>query len=274
MKFKKPREIRTLDNVQKTLKKKNIKLNNPKKFNLAKYGANITCLICGHGKNGEWHRNSLNDILNYNRGCPKCYDVRRRTSDSEFKQIIKKAYGNAYEFTGDIKRKKWSPRKKNKKQVSQTTLVGIRHNECGTIAYRNIPQIRRAVKCMFCSLGSKHWAFNGYGELSGTRINKIKDGAKGRKIKYNLKPKYLWDLFLKQNKKCALSGININFGNEAKDTRYIEETASLDRIDSSKGYIPGNVQWVHKTVNMMKQAYNETDFLKWCRRIVKHSSKL
>jgi len=41
-------------------------------------------------------------------------------------------------------------------------------------------------------------------------------------------------------------------------------TASLDRIDSSKGYIEGNVQWVHKMVNMSKQQYTQEEFINMC----------
>ena len=39
------------------------------------------------------------------------------------------------------------------------------------------------------------------------------------------------------------------------------QTASLDRIDPTKGYIEGNIQWVHKDVNRMKMDFTETRFL-------------
>lgn len=41
-------------------------------------------------------------------------------------------------------------------------------------------------------------------------------------------------------------------------------TFSLDRIDSKIGYIEGNVQWVHKMVNMCKQHYTQEEFLEMC----------
>ena len=46
---------------------------------------------------------------------------------------------------------------------------------------------------------------------------------------------------------------------------------SLDRIDSRQGYVTGNVQWVCWAANLMKQALDEADFLKWCRRIALHA---
>jgi hypothetical protein len=48
-------------------------------------------------------------------------------------------------------------------------------------------------------------------------------------------------------------------------------SASLDRIDSSKGYVKGNVQWTHKTVNIMKQAMSDEELIDWCKVIVKNN---
>lgn len=92
-------------------------------------------------------------------------------------------------------------------------------------------------------------------------FNKIKKCAKSRNIPFNVSIEYLQTLFDSQNYKCALSGIDI----------YIEtsriKTASLDRIDSSKGYIEGNVQWVHKDINNMKMGLDENSFIFYCKKI-------
>jgi hypothetical protein len=50
-------------------------------------------------------------------------------------------------------------------------------------------------------------------------------------------------------------------------------TASLDRIDSKLGYIPGNIQWVHKTINRMKVNLPEEDFVYFCRLITDYRNK-
>lgn len=46
--------------------------------------------------------------------------------------------------------------------------------------------------------------------------------------------------------------------------------ASLDRIDSSQGYIKGNVQWVHKDINKMKFDLSQDRFLELCNIIVQN----
>jgi len=87
---------------------------------------------------------------------------------------------------------------------------------------------------------------------------------KRRNLKFEIDKEYVWELFENQNGKCALSGIDIVLD---VGSRKREQTASLDRIDSSKGYIKGNVQWVHKDVNSMKMDYTEDYFIDMCKRI-------
>lgn len=108
----------------------------------------------------------------------------------------------------------------------------------------------------------------GYGEITGTRWSNIRNGAIQRKIPFEISVKYAWELYLSQNKKCNLSGLPIVFAPRKKSnpTRKTS-TASLDRIDSSKGYFVGNVQWVYKKINMMKQGFDQKEFIDLCRKI-------
>jgi hypothetical protein len=52
-----------------------------------------------------------------------------------------------------------------------------------------------------------------------------------------------------------------------------ERTASLDRIDSSFGYIEGNVQWVHKDINIIKLDYDQDYFIKICSAVCNYKNK-
>lgn len=109
--------------------------------------------------------------------------------------------------------------------------------------------------------------FRGYGEISKTVFNNIKKSAIRRNILFEITIEYVWDLFLKQNRKCKISGLDLFFGKFTYDYN----TASLDRIDSSKGYIEGNVQWVHKDVNLMKGSFIEKNFIEYCRTIANYN---
>lgn len=109
--------------------------------------------------------------------------------------------------------------------------------------------------------------WKGCGELYGTHFGSILKRATKKNIEFNLTVEFLWNLFLKQDRKCALSGIELSL--QGKEVKKYKETASLDRIDSSKGYTEDNVQWVHKIVNLMKQSLSDKEFVKWCKLIAK-----
>lgn len=116
--------------------------------------------------------------------------------------------------------------------------------------------------------------YKGIKELSGTYLSAIKKGARERNILFDLDIDYLYELYLNQAKKCALSGIELTLcSNYSKKNRH-KQNASLDRIDSSKGYIQGNVQWIHKDVNLMKNVYEQDYFINMCKKIAKnHDNK-
>ena len=43
-----------------------------------------------------------------------------------------------------------------------------------------------------------------------------------------------------------------------------ESNASVDRIDSSKGYVIDNIQWVYRKINRMKNDVSDMDFVDLC----------
>jgi hypothetical protein len=71
----------------------------------------------------------------------------------------------------------------------------------------------------------------------------------------------MWEIYEVQGGLCALTGEPLTFKNLNKGT---DQTASLDRIDSSLGYVEGNVQWVHKDVNLMKNVLSQARFIELC----------
>jgi hypothetical protein len=114
--------------------------------------------------------------------------------------------------------------------------------------------------------------FKGVGDLSGSKWADIKACALRRNIPFNITIEFALELYLKQDKRCALSGQNISLVKESTDRT--ASTASLDRIDSKKGYDEDNVQWVHKKVNNMKLDYNQSNFIGMCAIITEHQMKV
>jgi len=140
---------------------------------------------------------------------------------------------------------------------------------CGTVKLINSSVLRsgssKSCGCATYIKGKANPNWTGTANVSGTFYGKLKWGAKNRKIKFKLSIDDLEKLFIKQNGKCALSGLPIKVS-ENKDE---ETTASIDRIDSSKGYELENIQFVHKSINYMKQSLSDSDFIFLCEQVTK-----
>lgn len=139
---------------------------------------------------------------------------------------------------------------------------------CGRTIIVKTQRLLRDIKgCGRCA--KTHGRFSGYLEISSTFWRNIVKGAAARDHKFNLDIKDAWELFIKQNRKCALTGREITFGKSVKDK--IMQTASLDRIDSNKDYFLENVQWVHKNINFMKGRLSNEEFILLCKEVTKNN---
>lgn len=83
----------------------------------------------------------------------------------------------------------------------------------------------------------------------------------------NITESDLKELWEKQNGRCAYTNIELQLpiGNNKPDIRY---QASLDRIDSSKGYIKGNIQFVAAPINFMKSTMSDDNFRSYLQEIL------
>ncbi len=108
------------------------------------------------------------------------------------------------------------------------------------------------------------------GGLIGQLWYRIQKGADQRGLEFSISQEECWELFIKQGGRCALSGVELTLPQNANELHAHTYTGSLDRIDSTRGYIASNIQWVHKHVNLMKMAFDETYFIRMCKKIAEH----
>ena len=76
--------------------------------------------------------------------------------------------------------------------------------------------------------------------------------------------KYLWE---KQNGKCAITGVDLKL--EASYNKNYQ--ASIDRIDSSKGYLKGNIRFTSVSVNWLKSNLDDNhlnEFIEICKELL------
>jgi len=69
---------------------------------------------------------------------------------------------------------------------------------------------------------------------------------------------------------CPYSGIHLELASHTKTHINPIFRASLDRKDSSKGYVKGNIQFVSTCINYMKNTISHEDTIKLCQLISKN----
>ncbi len=139
--------------------------------------------------------------------------------------------------------------------------------ECGNLIKATATNLKRG-KTQSCGCsrricGPENKGWLGFGQISGDYWCSIKNGALTRKLEFNINKEYAWKIFEEQNRKCNLTGMEINITFDR-----IGQTASLDRIDNKKGYIENNIQWLHKDINRMKWAHSQEYFIELCKKVV------
>ena len=86
--------------------------------------------------------------------------------------------------------------------------------------------------------------------------------AKKRDPKFNITIDDLFDQWVLQNGICVYSGVKLN---HPKDGGSNIIKASLDRIDSNKGYIKGNIQFISIICNHAKNNLTHNEMLEFCK---------
>lgn len=91
-----------------------------------------------------------------------------------------------------------------------------------------------------------------------------KRNAEKRSLKFTVTLDDVKNVWQRQRGICALSGRLLLI-----DSRDGLTTASLDRIDSDKGYTRQNIQWIDKDINTMKSNFDIKYFVHTCKEIAR-----
>lgn len=220
-----------------------------------KFGVSIWKCLC---ECGNIHETGFGNLTNGGTSSCGCKRRRHGKDNPKFKDITGQKFGmlTATEYVGSKRgRTMW----RCKCDCGKTSLVN---------AASLIRESTTSCGCKKHRCGKANPTFVGHEEISGIYWNQIKCSAKSRNISFNITIEQVWNLFLKQGRRCALTGEELTFKKRNKDRN---GTASLDRIDSSKGYTKDNCQWVHKKVNQLKWDNTQQELIDWCYKIVKHN---
>jgi hypothetical protein len=98
--------------------------------------------------------------------------------------------------------------------------------------------------------------------VSGRMWSNLISNSKNRNLNVHITPDDIYEKYIEQNKKCALSGLDLSLSFDIKTN-----TVSVDRINSKKHYTRDNIQIVHKMINQCKMDLNDNDFYNFCKSV-------
>jgi hypothetical protein len=117
------------------------------------------------------------------------------------------------------------------------------------------------IRCRGMS-GDKNPMWKGHGIVPHEYWGILNTSAAARRIPVSVTIESLQNRWIKQGGNCSLTGMPLMLA-----TKKMGNTASLDRIDPAKGYVQGNIQWVHKDVNKMKNNLGQSRFIELCKLV-------
>lgn len=102
------------------------------------------------------------------------------------------------------------------------------------------------------------------------------DKSRSRNLyEYDITVDFLKELWERQNGKCPYTGIKMILPESKLSFRKCRsiEKASLDRIDTTKGYLKGNVEFVCQGINFAKHDYSKEEVLQFINKIKNYNSQ-
>ena len=136
---------------------------------------------------------------------------------------------------------------KNKKELTRSNKNNRKHFCCRQcVGLHNVKNFLNAKSCYLIKLHSNNKKSED--TKFGYHLRNIK--KRGKEIDVTINDlKTQWD---KQNGTCPFTGIKLVISSYAKIDKSPIYLASVDRIDSNKGYIKDNIRWVSRAINFMK----------------------
>jgi hypothetical protein len=177
-------------------------------------------------------------------------------------------------------------------EVSMITTIDIVCNYCEKKSTKRLTEINRQKKkgrkVFYCNLGcsgkdnvdhlhkyagkfntnlvpnnrlDKHTEFRWY-------IKNVIKNSKKRNQKYDVDLEYISEMWKRQNGICPFTKQKLELRTHSNKEKAGPYSASLDRIDNSKGYIRGNIRFVALIFNYARNIFSDNDVLEFCKKVV------
>lgn len=203
------------------------------------------------------------DKLNKHSYCKLC--ERQRRKDYSFRKSIEK-YGLEEATKRTLKR---TERKDKKKSAAPGNKVcSYCWEEKKVSEFNTHPNVKDGYHsfCKLCNseLNKKYKSKSPIARLS-VSMSTAKQSSKRKNLAFELNPELLVKLWEKQKGLCYYTNVPMKFDGSGGT-----ESVSIDRIDSSEGYIESNIVLCCTYINRMKNDQSTQEFIRWCSLVVNH----
>lgn len=126
--------------------------------------------------------------------------------------------------------------------------------------------------CKDCSKKKIHEYRNTESGFWVSMWNNLSSNAKNRGLELSINKEDIKDIWDEQKGLCAITKLPMEKVKAQRTTRsrfFNQFRASIDRIDSEKGYVKGNIRMVCAYVNVMKLDQTDEQLKFWCESILK-----
>ena len=101
-------------------------------------------------------------------------------------------------------------------------------------------------------------------------LKMLRSRVKDRPRDLNLTLEYLKEIWETQEGKCPFTGFDLELRRYKDDSQLNIKSASLDRIDNSKGYVQGNVRFVSVMFNFARNKFSDEEVIEFAQAVIKN----
>jgi len=165
---------------------------------------------------------------------------------------------------GCYRREKMKLVRKFKYSNIRRKTVRTKCTQCGAIVIRFSSGIKS--KRIYCTPGCYHMSTKGSPFIPYLNLIRNNNNWRRRKKLVKLSVNDLSAQWQKQNGICPYTGHKLILLDGKKHEKTPMQ-ASLDRIDNSKDYVKGNIQFVALMANYAKNEFSSEELIKFCRAV-------
>lgn len=99
----------------------------------------------------------------------------------------------------------------------------------------------------------------------------IRKSSKERNHTYNVDCSYLKQIWEQQNGICPITNRKLELRTHSYTNMKHPYSASLDRIDNTKGYVKDNVRFVSLIFNYARNTFSDNEVIDFCKAVIEHN---